>query len=147
VDWEGEAATMSGMETYRTPAGHTVPACALRFSFARSGGPGGQHVNTSSTKVRATLDVTACGLDTVTLERVVAVIGSEISVAASASRSQARNRAAAITQVLTRLDDAAAVPTERVATLPTAASRQRRLETKRHQSQRKADRRTRLEVQ
>ena len=43
------------MEPLRTPGGTPVDPAALRFEFARGGGPGGQHVNTSATKVTVVL--------------------------------------------------------------------------------------------
>ena len=53
----------------RTPGGLVVPAAALDWSFARSGGPGGQHVNTTSSKVTLTIAVSAVGGRVAALER------------------------------------------------------------------------------
>jgi ribosome-associated protein len=133
------------MESYLSPAGRAVPARAVRFSYARSGGPGGQHVNTSATKVRVTLQVEYLGLDDETRARVEQHCGGEISVVDQSSRSQHRNRGAALARALSQLDEAAAVPVDRIPTTTSAAAHARRLQDKRHHSRQKALRRAQLD--
>lgn len=132
---------MSGPDRYRSPDGIVIPVAAVRFSFARSGGPGGQHVNTASTKVRVAVDLRACGFDEDTEARLVASFGDEIHASSEEHRSQARNREAAMEKVLRRIDRALAPTRPRRPTRPSKAARERRLEAKSRQSQRKAERR------
>ena len=54
----------------RTPGGLVVPAAALDWSFTRSGGPGGQHVNTTSSKVTLTIAIAAVTGRVAALERI-----------------------------------------------------------------------------
>ena len=92
-----------------------VPAGELEWRYAASGGPGGQHANTSNTRVELRFDI-----------------------AASPSLSPAvRDRL--IEQA--RLAEALVVRRRRVATKPTAGSRRRRLDAKRRDAQRKEARR------
>jgi ribosome-associated protein len=73
--------------------------------------------------------------------RVRARCGPRVAAVAQDARSQARNRELALERLRARLERALAVPRTRHATRPTAASRRRRLEAKRQQSDRKRDRR------
>ena len=66
-------------------------------------------------------------------------------VVARRQRSQAQNRAFAIAELRRRLEDAARPETPRVATRPTAGSRRRHADAKRHRAATKAHRRYRQE--
>jgi ribosome-associated protein len=104
----------------------------------RSGGPGGQHANTSDTAVTVTIDVDRAGLGETIHDRVLAAAGATITASSSGSRSQFRNRATAWAAVLERLDEAAKPPPPaRRATRPSGSAVRRRLTTKRHVSERK----------
>jgi ribosome-associated protein len=116
----------------------TIPAGELAWRFSRSSGAGGQHVNTSSTRVELTWDLersTALTDRQRALARrrlAGALVDGTITVAASERRSQLRNRDAA----RERLADlvAAAIeppPPPRRATRPSRAAQQRRLDAKR----------------
>ncbi|MEV2274820.1 alternative ribosome rescue aminoacyl-tRNA hydrolase ArfB [Nocardiopsis sp. NPDC049922] len=116
----------------------TVPADALVWRFSRSSGPGGQHVNTSDTRVSLSLDVASCGaLGTTRRERALERLGGRLvdgvlTVSVQTHRSQARNRAEARERMAALLAEAMAPPTrKRRATRPSRASRQRRLDAKR----------------
>lgn len=127
---------------YRTPRGLVVAADAVSWTATRSGGPGGQHANTSDTAVTVTIDVELAGLSPAVYDRVVATAGSQVSASSSASRSQFRNRAAAWAAAMERLDEAATPPpSPRRRTRPSVAATRERLETKRRAAERKRDRR------
>jgi ribosome-associated protein len=124
-----------------TPKGLKIPEEAISVSFARSAGPGGQHVNTSSSKVIVRIDLALCGFPKTRLERLRARFGDEVRTTASAERSQLRNREAATARAFQLIDDSAFPPKKRVATKATRSSKERRLSDKAHASRRKADRR------
>lgn len=127
---------------YRTPRGLSIAADAVSWLATRSGGPGGQHANTSDTAVTVTIDVDRTGLSPPILERVLAVAGPTITASSAVSRSQFRNRATAWAAALERLDDAAKPPPPpRRATRPSASAVRKRLAGKRHTAQRKLFRR------
>jgi ribosome-associated protein len=138
------------MAAIRLPGGVTVPDEELVVRFARSGGPGGQHVNTSATKVELRFDVGAsAALDEEQKARVRAALGNRMSkdgtlvLAASEHRSQARNREAVEARFAALLGDALRPPPRRRRrTKPTRAARERRLEAKRRRSETKTLRRS-----
>ena len=114
----------------------------MRLRFSRSSGPGGQHANTAETRVEASLDVLATEALTVAQKRrVVAKAGPVLRAVAQDERSQLRNRELAVERLVEQLRQALKVERRRVATKPTAASRERRLESKRRRSQTKKLRR------
>jgi ribosome-associated protein len=130
-------------EALRTPGGVVIPQAAVRYHFVRSGGPGGQHVNTSATKVQVDIDLEACELDERRAERLARVLGSRVSASSSSSRSQWRNRERALQQALVAIDDALFVPRSRVATKATRSAQERRLQNKARHAQIKRQRRWR----
>lgn len=135
---------MAGGDLY-TPGGLHIPAEALTWRFSRSSGAGGQHVNTSDTKVTLSCDLAEAGLEPEVEERLRARCGSVVTVVASGSRSQWRNRQEAAERLAARLDGAAAPRRARRATRPSRAAQQARLDDKRRASQRKAARRWRAD--
>lgn len=114
----------------------------LTWRFSRSGGPGGQHANTSDTRVEVRFDVVGSpSLGPRQRARLLERLGPEVRVAVSDERSQARNRDLALERLADRLAEALRVEAPRRPTKPTRASQRRRLEQKRRQSSRKAERR------
>ena len=112
-----------------------LPLADVQLRFSRSSGPGGQHANTSETRVEASLDVEASSaLTEVQKRRVVARAGPVLRAVAQDERSQLRNRELAVERLVEQLRQALKVERRRVATKPTAASRERRLESKRRRS-------------
>ena len=116
----------------------------------RSGGPGGQHVNTSSTRIEIVWNVDrTTALDDVQRARVRERLGGrvdadgDVRVVASDSRSQLRNRDEAESKLVALIRRALAVPKTPRATRPTAASVAKRLDEKRRRSRVKAERRRR----
>lgn len=128
--------------------GVTLPAAELRWRFSRSSGPGGQHVNTSDSRVELTWSVTESAAPSdAQRQRLVERLGHRlvdgaITVAASERRSQLRNRQAARDRLAGILAEALAPdgPARR-ATKPTRGSQRRRLESKGRRSVTKQQRR------
>ena len=116
----------------------------------RSGGPGGQHVNTSSTRIEVVWNVgRTTALDDAQRARVRARLGGRVDaegnvrVVASGSRSQRRNRDEAEARLASLIRRALVVPKPRRATRPTASSVAARLDDKRRRARLKAERRRR----
>jgi ribosome-associated protein len=127
----------------------TIPARELVVRATRAGGPGGQHVNTSSTRVEVVWNVLrTSALDAERRDRIVARLGRRLDgegnlrVVSAESRSQRHNREAAAERLAAVVARALHVPTRRRPTRPTAAARRQRLEAKRKRSERKRMRKT-----
>lgn len=125
-----------------------APAGAIRFQYARSGGPGGQNVNKLNTKAELWVTVALLrGLREDAVVRLKDLAGKrltkegEIHIAAEAQRSQEANRQDALERIRELLVQAMHRPKARRKTKPSRASKQRRLENKRMRSQIKAGRR------
>ena len=119
-----------------------IAASELSWRFSRSGGPGGQHANTSDTKVEVRFDIAGSpSLGPRQRARLQERLGAEVRVVVADERSQARNRELALERLRDRLAAALRVDPPRRRTKPTTASVNRRLEAKRRQAARKADRR------
>lgn len=126
----------------------SVPLAELSFRATRAGGPGGQHVNTSSTRVELWWDAAASpSLSPAQRDRVLTALANRLTedgklrIVASETRSQGRNREAAIARFRTVLAGALAVRKIRRPTRPSRAAKERRLEEKRVRSTRKRERR------
>jgi ribosome-associated protein len=135
---------MAAMEQDRIRVTRSVllPLAEVQLRFSRSSGPGGQHANTSETRVEASLDVEASSaLTEAQKRRVTAKAGPVLRAVAQDERSQLRNRELAVERLVEQLRQALKVERRRVATKPTAASRERRLESKRRRSETKKLRR------
>ncbi len=125
-----------------------LPLTELDYRATRSSGPGGQHVNTSSTRIEVWWDVRASPslteeLRARLLERLSRRLDAEgrLRVVASESRSQLRNREAATERLRELVASALVVPKPRKRTRPTRAAKAARLEAKRRRSALKRDRR------
>lgn len=126
----------------------TIPASELGVRFARSGGPGGQHVNTASTKVEVRWNIVESDAlsepQRQLLLRQLAVHldrDGALRVVASDTRSQAGNRELALERLRSVVARALKPPKPRRPTSPSAGNREERLVEKRHRSERKALRR------
>ena len=136
-----------GMEDNDTPV-LVVPESEISWAFSRSGGKGGQNINKLSTKAEARWNIDQSQAFTLEeKEKIKLALGNRINkegdliVVAQEERSQIQNRERAIER-LNNLVSAALIPEkERVATKPTRASRERRLEEKKLRSQKKSSRR------
>jgi ribosome-associated protein len=119
-----------------------IPLAEITLRTSRSSGPGGQHANVTASRVEAIFDVLASGtLSETQRARMLARAGPRLVAVAQDERSQARNRELALDRLTERLARALAVPRKRRPTRPTAASRARRLDSKRRDAQRKRERR------
>ena len=118
-----------------------IPLDELEWRFTGSGGPGGQHANTSNTRVELRFDIAgSASLGPRQRARLLEKLGPSVRVVASDERSQSRNRALALERLRSRLADALHIETPRHKTRPTRAAKQRRLDEKRHRSDIKRDR-------
>ena len=119
-----------------------IPLDEIQLRASRSSGPGGQHANVTSSRIEAVFEVDSSGALTdrqrAQLKR---KLGERITAVAQDARSQARNRELALERLREKLEAGLRRPKPRRPTKPSRAARERRLETKRKNSQRKAQRR------
>lgn len=130
-------------------AGAAIPRSELEYRASRSGGAGGQHVNTSSTRVELLWNLrTTSALDDETRSRVATKLSSRLDsegvlrVVSSVRRSQVQNREAAEARLVELVRAAMVVPKKRKPTKPSRAAKQTRLDAKRKRSDTKRQRRT-----
>ena len=121
-----------------------IPRAELSYRASRSGGPGGQHVNTSSTRVELLWDVNGTPSLTdeqraLVLEKLANRINAEgqLQLASSDNRSQFRNKEAVTERFADLLREALHVPKPRKKTRPSRANREKRLEAKKRRSETK----------
>jgi ribosome-associated protein len=120
-----------------------IDADELQWRFSASGGPGGQHANTSNTRVELLFDVERSGsLGPRQRERLIERLGPRLRVVASERRSQQQNRELAIERLRERMAAALHVDKPRKATKPSKAAKRVRVENKRRISERKRSRQT-----
>lgn len=127
----------------------SIPRAELSYRATRAGGAGGQHVNTSSTRIELLWNLTATqALDEEARARVATKLASRLDgegnlrVVSSARRSQAQNREAAEARLAELVRGALAVPRRRKATKPTRASKEARIGEKKKRSETKRQRRS-----
>jgi ribosome-associated protein len=114
----------------------------LEWRTTGSGGPGGQHANTSDTRVEVRFPIeTSTSLAPGQRARLLERLGAVARATASDSRSQARNRDLALERLRSRLEVALRVDPPRRSTKPSKSAKEARLDAKRRQSARKQDRR------
>jgi ribosome-associated protein len=124
-----------------------IPRSELEYRATKSSGPGGQHVNTSSTRIELFWDLP--GSTVVTdeqRERLHAKLAARLDsngrvrIVASDRRSQQQNRQSADERLATLVRAALVIPKKRRATKPTRASKEKRLEDKKRRGERKRQR-------
>jgi ribosome-associated protein len=119
---------------------------AIKETFVRSSGPGGQNVNKVSTAVQLRFDPVGSGLPDDVLARLQRIAGKRFTqhgtvvITAQRHRTQERNRQLALDTLIRMIQRAAEPLAKRVPTQPTAASRRRRLQTKIHRARVKQSR-------
>lgn len=126
----------------------SIPPGELLAHATKSGGPGGQHVNTSSTRVELTWHLSESRVVTdderarIRLKLAARLdSGGNVRIVASDTRSQRQNRILAEERLAELVRRALAIPKKRRKTAPTRSSVERRLSGKRIRSQRKRERR------
>jgi ribosome-associated protein len=127
----------------------SIPRSELSFHFSRSSGPGGQHVQKSSTRVELRFDVVHSPSLSDTqrvqvLDRLSGYTDSAgiLHLAAQSERSQWRNREETVERFQNLMRKALRRRKVRKATKPSAASRERRLRAKRQRGLTKKQRRS-----
>lgn len=125
-----------------------LPLAELEYRASRSGGPGGQHVNTSSTRIEVWWDIARSPtLSEEQRSRLLARLASRLDgsgrlrLVSGGSRSQLRNREDVTARLQELVAGALVVPKRRKPTKPSRAARAARLEAKRRRSARKRERR------
>src|SRR5687768_18279451 len=128
--------------------GLAIPRWELEVRASRAGGAGGQHVNTSSTRIEILWNVrTSTALDEETRARLVEKLATRIDgegvirVVASDRRSQRQNRESAEERLAELVRKALVIPKKRRATKPSRASKERRISEKKRRGETKAARR------
>ena len=122
-------------------------SCAIRsdeleWRFTASGGPGGQHANTSNTKVEVRFDVASSpSLGPRQRARLLERLGPVVRVTASERRSQHQNRELALERLAARIAAALHIDPQRYSTKPSRAAQKRRVDEKRRHSNIKRSRR------
>ena len=125
-----------------------IPLTELEWRFSASGGPGGQHVNTSNTRVEVRFDIAnSPSLGPRQRERLLSRLGPVVRVVASDTRSQNRNRELALERLQARLVEGLRVERERRPTAPTRSSKKQRVESKRRRGEVKRLRRAPPDVE
>lgn len=126
----------------------SLPGAELVFRFTTGGGPGGQHVNKTATRVTLLFDVVhSPSLDEESRARILDRLSSRIDrhgllhINVHGSRSQWQNRNEAIARLQLLLADALTEKAERRPTRPSRRSRETRLVQKRQRSEIKRNRR------
>jgi ribosome-associated protein len=123
-----------------------TPTCVIRLDELEwrttgSGGPGGQHANTSDTRVEVRFSIaTSPSLGPRQRARLLERLGPVARATASDHRSQARNRELALERLRSRLAIALKVDAPRRTTKPSRSAKEARLDAKRRQAQRKRGR-------
>lgn len=127
---------------------HAIPRSELTYRASRAGGAGGQHVNTSSTRIELLWNVRTTGaLDEDTRTRVLEKLSSRIDgegcirVVSSARRSQTQNREAAESRLVELVQQALVVQKRRRPTKPSRGAKEARLSEKKKRGDTKRQRR------
>ena len=119
-----------------------IPLREVQVRASRSSGPGGQHANTTASRIEVAFDVAASeSLSPEQKRRVMARLGPRVVAVAQDARSQARNRELALERLRRRLAGALTVPRARTATRPSRAAKARRVEEKKQRGEIKRARR------
>jgi ribosome-associated protein len=118
-------------ERLRVGRSLSIPIDEIEWRATTSGGPGGQHANRASTRVEVRFDVNASvSLGPRQRARLLERLGPIVRVSAGEARSQARNREVALDRLVSRLADGLRTDRARRPTVPSKASKERRLAEK-----------------
>jgi ribosome-associated protein len=121
--------------------GIVIPSSELDITTSRAGGPGGQHVNKTDTRITIRWNVIkTIALDRLQKDRVLQNLQSRLTsdgdfiIHNSASRSQQQNKERALIQLAQEVRNALHVPKKRRATRISKSAKESRLRTKSHRS-------------
>jgi ribosome-associated protein len=118
----------------------SLPESEMTWRFSRSSGAGGQHVNTTDTRVELIWSLTDTTALSPAQKELAAqrlsnrLVGGTITVVSSQYRSQHRNRETARVRLEDLVSQAIVPPKPRRATRPSRASKERRLDSKKRRS-------------
>lgn len=129
-----------------------IPRTEFEFTYARGGGPGGQNVNKVNSKAILRWNpTTSPSLPDDVRERFVARYGKrltadgELVIHSHVHRDQPKNAEECIRRVQELVDSVAEAPKVREATEPTESQKAKRLDSKKRDGRKKAERRARIE--
>jgi ribosome-associated protein len=126
----------------RPRGGPFIPVGEITLRASRSSGPGGQHANVTASRIEAVFQVEdSLSLNENEKSRIVRKLGPVVTAVSQDARSQTRNRDLALERLESKLAGALSVPKRRRPTRPTRSSKSKRLESKRHHSEKKRTRR------
>ncbi|MEO7458104.1 MAG: alternative ribosome rescue aminoacyl-tRNA hydrolase ArfB [Gemmatimonadaceae bacterium] len=138
---------MSIEEGIQVSLTHGIPRSELSYRASKAGGAGGQHVNTSSTRIELLWNVRTSGaLTEDERTRVMTRLASRIDgagwirVVSSARRSQGQNREAADNRLAELVREALVVPKKRKPTRPSRGAKEERLAEKKKRGEVKRQR-------
>jgi ribosome-associated protein len=133
---------MSEPNTIQINRRFALPRAELGFRASRSGGAGGQHVNTTASRVQLTWDVAGSPSlgerrRQIIMARLAGRIDQEgvLQITVDTHRSQHRNREEAVERLAALLAEALRPRKKRKATRPPKAAREKRLQAKKHRGQ------------
>lgn len=133
---------MSPDEDLRAARGVRVAVEAFQWTFARSSGAGGQSVNKTSTKATLAILLSDIQCSPTILARLEKSLPKTVSVTSQVYRSQWRNRVVCMELLCEKLNEASAPPpAPRRKTKPSRGAIERRLNSKRIDSEKKRNRR------
>ena len=124
----------------------SYPKEALEFRFIHASGPGGQHVNKSSTAVELRVNIAALGLSSEAAHRLAVQQKNRINkqgelvIQADQFRSQLKNRKDAVARLSQLVGAARERPKKRIATRPTKGAKTRRMDAKTQRGRTKVNR-------
>jgi ribosome-associated protein len=131
-----------GERSVRIGPSLTIPLGEIELRASRSSGPGGQHANVTASRIEAVFEIEASvTLSAEQKERLSHRFGKRVTAVAQDARSQARNRDLALERLGERIRTGLARRRLRTKTRPGRSAREKRLAEKRHQGERKRQRR------
>jgi len=128
----------------RISQNYSIPADQIDYQSIRASGPGGQHVNKTSSAVHLRFDLHASSLPEIWRERLLQLGDRRITgdgtivIKASSYRSLEKNREDARLRLQQLIQSVTTTPKKRRPTRPSRGAKQRRMDSKRKRSQTKA---------